>query len=222
MQTPANKHLIKTIELFLHEQRGNDRLRLLNIGAGRSLFIENQLVNSGFSFVCDRLDVENCRIAGQPIGQCYQCQVESMHPVMSNAYDLAFANYLLEHIQNLNKAASEIYRVLKPGGIFVAAIPNPTAPEFLLAKRTPLWFHKLIRGSQVWETYYAYKDVSSLSCIFQKAGFDTVEVSYWPCTLCYLERFVVLNKLAALYDKVIDKMKLKKFMGNVCITFKKL
>jgi len=222
MQTPATKHLIRKVTLFLHERRGSDRLKLLNIGAGRSLSIENQLMSNGFSFVCDRVDAENWPVAGEPFGQCYQCQVESMRPVESTAYDLAFANYLLEHIQNLPKAASEIYRILKPRGIFVAAIPNPTAPEFLLAKLTPLWFHKLIRGTRVWETYYAYQDLPSLSHIFERAGFDTVEISYWPCTLCYLERFVVLNRLAALYDKVVDKMKLKRFMGNVCITFRKL
>jgi hypothetical protein len=33
--------------------------RILNIGAGRNVGIENQLANSRRTFVCDRADIDN-------------------------------------------------------------------------------------------------------------------------------------------------------------------
>ena len=64
--------------------------------------------------------------------------------VGSNEYVASFANYVIEHVLDLRKAAREIHRVLRLSGISVASLPNTIAPEFLLAKRTPLWFHKMV------------------------------------------------------------------------------
>lgn len=223
MQTPAEKHLIRTLKSFLceHHKRNCDTPKILNIGAGRSVVIENQLASSGFPFVCDRADIENFQIREHYVGDYYQCSVEAMHQIKSKEYDAVFSNYLLEHVQDLNKAASEIYRILKPAGIFVASIPNPTAPEFLLAKYTPLWFHKIIRGKEAWETHYAFKNIKALRTIFQKAGFETIAVFVWSFMEGYLERFVILNKLARLYDKFLDIVQIKRFMNNACVVFKK-
>lgn len=220
MQSPAEKHLVKTITLFLDDETHNKRTRILNIGAGKSLSIENQLVGR-VSFVCDRVDIENCQVERPFIGQCYQCSVEAMHPIKPGEYYLAFSNYVLEHIQHLDKAAGEIYRVLRPRGVFVASIPNPTAPEVLLAKRTSTWFHRVIREGRAWETFYAFKDIRMLSSIFEEAGFKTVEVSYWSCISLYLKRFIALNKLGYFYDTILNKLQFKRFMSNVCIVFER-
>ena len=132
MVTPAEQHLIKTLKTHLsgYDKKYGDTPRILNIGAGRSIVVENQVANSGFPFVCDRVDIENCQINSHLVGNCYQCSIEFMHHIKSNEYNAAFSNYVLEHVLDLHKAASEIYRVLKPGGIYVTSVPNPTAPEF--------------------------------------------------------------------------------------------
>lgn len=221
MQTPAEKQLVETISSFLLKKNIGDIPKILNIGAGKSLSIENQLNEQGCSFVCDRVDIENHQIESQFIGNCYQCSIEYMRPVKSSDYDVAFSNYVLEHVQNLNTAACEIHRILEPDGIFVASVPNPTALEVLAARLTPLWLHKVVRGVESWETYYAYSSINALSHIFQDVGFDTIGVKYWSFFEGYMERFVILNKLAHLYDKILNTLQLKVLMGNVCIVFKK-
>jgi SAM-dependent methyltransferase len=193
----------------------------LNLGAGKSVVLENHFVNSGLPFVCDRVDIENFQISGYNVRNCYQCSAESMHLVKSEEYNAVYSNYVLEHAQDITKVASEIYRILKPGGIFVASVPNPTAPEFLLAKRTSLWFHKMVRGREAWETYYAYKNIKTLKAIFQKAGFDHLECLHWSFLTGYMGRFVILNELARLYDKILNIYQVKKFMNTVCVVFKK-
>jgi SAM-dependent methyltransferase len=223
MQTPAEKCLVQFLVKFLEEeeQKIHTPPRILNIGAGKSLSIENQLTGTGCNYICDRVDVVNCDAVHPAIGKCWICSAETMSPVESDHYSAAFANYVLEHISNLNLATREIYRVLKPRGIFVASASNPTAPEFVLAKWTPTWFHKTIRRSETWETHYAYKNIKELTGIFKSAGLHVVEIKYYSFVEGYLAEFPLLNVFGKFYDKVISVLKIKRFMGNVCIVFEK-
>ena len=45
-------------------------------------------------------------------------------PFKDNDYDVIFCNHVLEHIPDDAKAMSEIYRVLKPGGMAILQIPQ--------------------------------------------------------------------------------------------------
>lgn len=44
------------------------------------------------------------------------------HP--ANSFDLVYSSNVLEHVQNLEKVVQESIRVLKPGGLFQAVVPN--------------------------------------------------------------------------------------------------
>ncbi len=45
-------------------------------------------------------------------------------PFEDNTFDVVFCNHVLEHIEDDNKAMSELYRVLKPGGMGIFQIPQ--------------------------------------------------------------------------------------------------
>lgn len=222
MQTPAEKELIEVVASFLHEY-ADKPCRLLNVGAGKSLVIENRLVDKGCSYACDRLDIDDCSADHPNVENCYcGCSVEHMETIESESYDLVFSNYLLEHIEHVDAAAFEISRVLKPGGLFVASIPNPAVLEFIIAKRTPLSVHRWLRGGSGWQTYYSYRSVDALADTLRQAGLEALKVTYYPCVTQYVEKVPVLRGLGNLYDKFIGLIGWKRLMGNVCLTARKV
>ena len=231
MQTLGEKHLIvKTAEL-MKQLRSQDSangqpLRILDIGAEKSVVVEDVLTEQfGPTFECDRTDIVDCTVRHPQVKQCFIASVENMPQVSSNYYDLAFANYVLEHIEDLEKAVEEIARVLKPNGFFITSLPNPRAPEFMLAKLTPTSFHQFIKGQgegrHAHEIHYAYKNINQLIDVFEKK-FTTVEVRYFPNTYYgYLYRFPILNFLSRIYDGLVKTLNIKPLMGNVCLVFRK-
>ncbi|MDX9855587.1 MAG: methyltransferase domain-containing protein [Candidatus Moranbacteria bacterium] len=226
MQTPAEKYLIKkVVELLKQSDKKNSPTKILNVGAGKSIVIEKSIHNGfGNDFVCDRVDVIDCQASHPVIEKCFTASVESMPEIKSNDYQIGFANYVFEHISDLNRAASEVARVIKPSGFFITSLPNPSAPEFILSKYTPTKFHQIIKGDgeggHAHETHYAYKNIKEFITTFEKY-FSAVEIKYWSNTLGYLYRFPIVNIISKIYDKVVNYFNIKMLMGNVCIVFKK-
>jgi SAM-dependent methyltransferase len=222
MQTYGEKYLVNELAKFTNGNAGkSEPIRILNVGAGRNVSIENQLMSAGCKYICDRLDPDNCTVSHPFVGKCWICPVENMPMIRDNEYSAVFANYVIEHIADLKKAATQIFRILKPSGIFVATLPNISAPEFKLSKVTPLWFHKFIRGRESWETTYLYGSIYELISIFESAGLKTLNIKYFPCVETYLDRFPILGKFGRFYDKLILAAGIKKAMGDVCIVFSK-
>ncbi|MDO8669720.1 MAG: class I SAM-dependent methyltransferase [Candidatus Buchananbacteria bacterium] len=225
MQTPAEKYLIKKVAQILMQSNNLENARILNVGAGESIVLESSILSIvGNKFICDRMDVTDCRVKHPNTGECFIASVESMPEIKSNQYELAFANYVLEHVADLGKAAAEIHRVLKPSGYFITSLPNISAPEFILSKYTPTKFHQFIKGEgegrHAYETQYAFKNIKGFIKVFEKY-FSVVEIRYWSNTLGYLYRFPVISIISKVYDKIINYLNIKMLMGNVCIVFKK-
>jgi len=50
-------------------------------------------------------------------------------PFEENSFDIVFSNHVLEHIEDDKKAMSELFRVLKPGGMGIFQIPQDLSLE---------------------------------------------------------------------------------------------
>ena len=220
MQTYAEKYMVDYIVNFLKSIEFKNE-KALNVGAGSSISIEEQIDKAGGSFLSDRLDVENCYVKHKFVDKSYFASIENANVLESNKYKLVFSNYVFEHVKDIELASLEIFRVLKNDGYFIFTVPNPKAPEFLFSKITPLWFHRIVRGGSGWKTYYSYKNIKNLIKIFEKAGLKFVEIKFFPAVLVYFYRFPILKQFAIVYDKFLKIFKLNFLMGNVCVVFKK-
>jgi SAM-dependent methyltransferase len=75
----------------------------------------------------------------------------------SNHFDTAICNAVLEHLEELEQALQECYRVLKPGGYAIYSVPF-------------IWHvHEAPRD------FYRYSKYG-LKYLFEKAGFEIVEI----------------------------------------------
>jgi SAM-dependent methyltransferase len=225
MQTPAERHLIEKILTFLKNGKSDYTPLLLNIGASKSLVIEKALYKVYPNFICDRIDVQDCEVSHPVVRNSFVASVESMPMISSGQYDACYSNFVLEHVENIDEAAQEVSRILRPGGTFVFSIPNPNAPEFFLSRHTPLWFHQFIKGKgegmDAYETHYAFNGPRDLIALFEKYGFALDELKFFPFTYGYLYRFPILAPLSKLYDRLVEKTGNVNLMGNVCVTLRK-
>ncbi|MCK4413362.1 MAG: methyltransferase domain-containing protein [Candidatus Eisenbacteria sp.] len=222
MQTPAERHLVQTLASFLNSREtASDAPRILDAGAGQHLSILQQLTPLGCRYVCDRTDIDGCEVDFPSVGECWTCPIDDMRPVSSGRYVAVFANYVLEHVENLAGASQEIHRVLAPGGLFVATVPNTLAPEFLLARHTPLWFHNAVRGGHAFPTQYAYKSISELLDFFRAVDFQLEEERRWSFAEGYLFKYPIASTLSRLYDRTVLACRCGWLMGQVCLVLQK-
>jgi ubiquinone/menaquinone biosynthesis C-methylase UbiE len=151
--------------------------RVLEIGAGRGL-VSFAFAKEGASVVA--LEPDTSDIVGT--GAMRRLQHESgvkfelvetfgeSLPFESGGFDIVFCRCVLHHAHDLNKMCSEIHRVLKPGGLFLAdrehVITDETQlPEFLA--RHPL--HHLYGGEN------AFQLKQYVSALKNSAGFSKVK-----------------------------------------------
>jgi len=220
MQTPAERALVRHLVAALPKPPAAPA-RILAVGAGRSLSVEDQLTAAGCAFVSDRVDVEPCAVDDPRVGSAWVCSAEDMAPVADGTYDAAFANYVLEHVPDVARAAREMARVLRGGAVFVTSFPNPRALEFRVAAATPLAFHRAVRGREAWPVHYDYGTIAGLVRRFEDAGLRTEAVERFAFVEGYLHRFPVAGWLGRQWDRAAGLVGAEALLGNVCAVFRK-
>lgn len=229
MQTEAEKYLIKILQNILFAWKHlPQKIKMINLGAAKSTVVETALLSGKkaqeANFICDRVDIEDCQVNEPYVDKSFISALEDLSSIQSNYYDLAFANFVLEHVVKPEKAAQAMTRILKSGGELVLSLSNPLAPEFLLAKLTPTSFHQFFRKEDHDEAYpvkYAYKNIKNFIKIMEQSGWVLIDKKYFPATYSYLYRFPIVNQLSRLYDWILIKTRGTLLMGHVVLQFKK-
>lgn len=129
----------KDILISLENLVGKDKLwesKILEIGSGNGFFLCYALrcglnivgvepgKNYGFKGRYSRnITLLKANGIQNPQNFLFDALAEAL-PFADNSFDVVFSVAVLEHVQNLNKAMEESIRVLRPGGILWANIPN--------------------------------------------------------------------------------------------------
>ena len=125
--------------------------------------------------------------------------LEKSLPLASEAFDLVFSQYLIEHIgwRDVSQFIGEVFRILKPCGkaIIVAPDLKAQAEELLKKEKWDLKDLEFIFGSQ---DYPENAHKSSMSAemaerLFRGAGFNKVNISHLP--FCSTDMMIIGEKM---------------------------
>lgn len=115
----AGYHVLRDVNL--------DGKRVAEIGPGNMPHLEFWR-GSPDKFTAIDISREFLEITGSKVTCPYEAVYLSSRtqvlPIADNSFDILFSFYSLEHLHPLDDHIAEYYRILKPGGLFVGAIPN--------------------------------------------------------------------------------------------------
>lgn len=104
-------------------------------------------------------------------------------PFASSHFDLVTANMVVEHLDNPDLQFREVYRVLKPGGLFIFHTPNALGYLTIGARLVPDRFKDrlvyLLDGrseNDVFETHYKANTRKKIGELARASGFELMKI----------------------------------------------
>ncbi|MEO8085696.1 MAG: class I SAM-dependent methyltransferase [Bacteroidota bacterium] len=142
-------------------------------------------------------------------------------------FDVIICNSVIEHIENPEKFVSELSRVLKPGGYFLAKTPNRNNYMPLAARLTPLSFHKWYnkkRGrpeEHTFPTYYRLNTSRAVKKYFSVNVFESVRIETFEGPPSYLRFNFIFYLIGWIYERMVTIFNLDSFKMVMIFSAKK-
>jgi len=187
--------------------RVRHEMRVLDIGAGAG-----ERNSYEFKKTCKEMigvDVDP-RVVDNPLLDLGVVGNADSLPFEDNSIDMAFAIYVLEHIENPGHFASEVCRVLRPGGEFWAITPNMRHYVSIVSCLTPTQFHKWINGKRgrdehdTFPTYYRLNSPRAFHQHFGGAGLQEIQITSLEVRPNYLAFALPMFLAGAAYERIVN------------------
>lgn len=186
-----------TIEFFLRIHSLVDpSMVVLDFGAGRGRAIQEDPLPwrrqlRSFRGKCAKfvgIDLDPAVLENPSLDEAYVMQPGEAYPLASSSIDIAICDCTLEHVDNPEFTASELHRVLKPGGWFCARTPNRWGYIGIGANLIPnRWHVPLLRVLQpgrkdidVFPTIYKMNTRRRLKKFFPESAWKHIVYGYFP------------------------------------------
>jgi 2-polyprenyl-6-hydroxyphenyl methylase / 3-demethylubiquinone-9 3-methyltransferase len=153
-------------------------LKALDVGCGGGFSCEfmaaRGVLVSGIDQSKKCIDTAQNHAARQNLKIDYQQAIAENIPYLNNTFDVVICVDVLEHVEDWSKTLSEVYRVLKPKGIFLFDTINRT----FMSKIIMIWLlenllREIPQGVHDWNKFIQPKELSK---IMQKIGFSDIEI----------------------------------------------
>jgi len=125
-------------------------------------------------------------------------------------FDVIFCNSVIEHIDDPAKFVEEILRVLKPGGFFFGKTPNRNHYMPVVARITPLSFHKWFnkrRGrpeEHTFATHYKLNTSSAIKKYFPAPEWLNLHIETFEGPPSYLRVNFLFYAAGWLYERMVN------------------
>jgi len=153
--------------------------RVLDLGAGAGI-VSQMNIRGHVRTVCgidpDRRVLINAALDEGKIG------IGEEIPFEDDTFDLVFCDNVLEHLRNPIDVFNEVWRTLRPGGIFLFKTPNRLHYVPVLARLTPHGAHQFVnrlRGrsaADTFPTHYRANTPTAIRRLAREAGFTVDEL----------------------------------------------
>lgn len=180
---------------------------VLDIGCGRTAPVLSTFKGRGARLY--GIDVVEFK-GGDPEITLLDQSVCDMKGIASSSIDIAYSRSVMEHIDDVQAAYREIYRVLKRGGRYIFITPSIYDYATLIARVVPNKFHpSIVRftgGRPHEDTFPAYYKSNSKHAITKhakEAGFKIASFEYLGQYPSYLVFARPLFWAGCLYEKMI-------------------
>jgi len=132
-------------------------------------------------------------------------------PYGDATFDLVFADNVLEHLAEPQVIFAEICRVLKPGGVFLFKTPNRWHYVPLIARLTPLSFHRWInrrRGRAEDDTFPTHYLANSRGSIRRLAatGLEVEAIELVEGRPEYLRMHPAPYAVGVVYERLVNSL----------------
>ena len=221
-----------TVEFFGRIQSIlKDDMIVLDLGAGRGAwFYEDKceyrkqlrdIKAKSFHFI--GVDVDPVVMNNQTTHKNYQMLDQGIIPLDDNSVDLIICDYVLEHIDDPLSFASEVSRVLKPGGYFTGRTPHKYGYIAIGARLFVNKYHNFVlkilqpqrKKEDVFPTRYRLNKIKDINKTFKNfksfSYFYAAEPSYY-----------MGNKYIYYFLNVLHKLLPSFFVGNIFVFLKKI
>jgi SAM-dependent methyltransferase len=135
--------------------------RVLDVGCGRGLLLR-AFQQSGCDVTGTEFSDGACRFAREVLKLPVRVGLLEQLNFPGQSFDIVVMWHVLEHMSDPRPMLAEASRILRPGGIFLVAVPNFGSPEARLTKAG--WFHLDI------PRHLSHHTHASLSQILGEAG----------------------------------------------------
>lgn len=131
-------------------------------------------------------------------------------PYDDDSFDMVYCANVMEHVDRPETTFKEVARVLKPGGMFVAKTPNKNHYMPLIARLTPVSFHKFynrLRGRQAHDTFktqYKCNSPSQVTTYQRQTGLELRQIEMWEGRPEYLRLFWALYLFGLAYERLVN------------------
>jgi SAM-dependent methyltransferase len=132
-------------------------------------------------------------------------------PFPDESFDVVVCDNVLEHLDQPARVFSEVRRVLRPGGVFLGKTPNRYHYMPLVARATPLWFHRFVnraRGRASIDTFptrYRANSRKDLARLAHEGGLELVALQTVEGRPEYLRMWPITYLVGHLYERLVNR-----------------
>lgn len=153
-------------------------LKVLDVGCGGGFSCEYIAARGTKVFGIDRsqtcIATAIAHAAYSNLAVDYQCGLAENLPCPDSYFDVVLCVDVLEHITDPKQAITEIYRVLKPGGVFCFDTINRTFQSWLIM----IWLledvlKEIPQGIHDWQKFIKPEELTTL---LQTTGFTNIDI----------------------------------------------